>query len=547
MRHFKFKVSSEFEEPIDNIISSLLPHKNFNLDEAKGVIEEFSRTLPVVETSGVYFIFLTVIDRLSVSRLYLRNHSTVLSREVFEHAVLGGLRDIILLEDFDAVSFFGEYSKNFDLSIPAQFEEATAFAYSVLMEKYDELFEKATPTQEGMSWLTILKQNLNYALTAKMLSVAAAILTEGRQQERSVTRGPDASRKFLAEALADVNSRVQDIFSDKGSRFTETAITSFNTSKLFDERNRIMSRSLYYMGIDPIDDVMPVRTQDIVTVVADEGIGKTRFAIDQAYRAIMSGVNVLYICGETAQIKIKKSIESAHCYSLYKLQLRWSEVDDPSSIEGITDEGLNDLQIKINAAQADLYENKEYGQIIFVQSATYENFMETIKSYKDKHNIDLVIVDHVLALTSNGTMTTLGRLNTKSMRVSYLYECEDILVKECNLAFLNTSHPSSVTSKDLKDGKSPGARSGAESSDSTKYSSIVCVLNNTPELRKQDIVLMYITKLRDEPNTADACVLKRTGFANIHVFDPKLQYLGSKDKGNTTEVLEALFMDEEDE
>lgn len=544
MKHFKFKVSSEFEEPIDNIISCLLPHKNFDIDAAKGVIEEFGRTLPVVETSGVYFVFLTIIERLNVSKLYLRNHGTVLSREVFEHAILGGLRDVLLLEDFDAVAFFGEYSKNYDLSIPTQFEEATAFAYSVLMEKYDELFEKAIPTQEGWSWLTILKQNLNYALTAKMLSISAAILTEGRQQDKTISRGPDEARKFLAAALADVNSRVQDVFSDTCNRFTETAITSLAASKLFDEKHRVQTRPLYYMGIDPIDDVMPIRTQDIVTIVADEGMGKTRFAIDQAYRALMAGVNVLYICGETEQFKIKKKIEATHCYALYQLQLRWNEVDDPSLIEGISDAMLEDLQIKINAARADLYENKDYGEFICVQSSIYENFMDTIKSYKDKHNIDLVIVDHILALTSDGTMTTLGRLNTKQMRVSYLYECEDILVKECNIAFLNTSHPSFSTSKDLKDGRAPGARSGAESSDSTKYSSVVGVLNTTPELKKQDIVLMYITKLRDEPNTADACVLKRLGFSNIHIFDPKLQYLGSNDKGNSDEILDALFMDE---
>lgn len=547
MKHFKFKVSSEFEEPIDNILSCLLPHENFDVEEAKGVIEELGRTLPVGETGGVYFVFLTILDRLSVTRLYMRNHTTVLSREIFEHAVLGGLRDIMLLEDFDAVSFFGAYSKNYDLSIPTQFEEAVAFTYSILMEKYDELFEKAVPTQEGLSWITILKQNLNYALTAKMLSVAAATLTEGRQNERTLSRGPDDARKFLMDALADVNSRVHDAFSDTGSRFMVTSYTSLNVSRRFDESHKLKVKPLYYMGIDPIDDVMPIRTQDIVTVVADEGIGKTRFAIDQAYRAILAGANVLYICGETDEKKIKRSIEAAHCFTLYKLQLRWSEVDDPSTIEGVTDADLSDIEVKIAAAQADLYENKDYGTFSTVQSAVYETFLSTIKNIKDEYNIDLVIVDHVLALTSDGTITTLGRLNTKSMRVSFLYECEDILVKECDLAFLNLSHPSVITSKDLKEGRTPGARSGAESSDSTKYSSVVCVLNTTPELRKQDIVLMYITKVRDAPNTFDTCVLKRLGYSNIHVFDPKLQYLGSGDKSNSSDILDALCIDEEDE
>ena len=173
-------------------------------------------------------------------------------------------------------------------------------------------------------------------------------------------------------------------------------------------------------------------------------------------------------------------------------------------------------------------------------------FEEQIRHCCDKSNIDLVIVDHVLALRSTGAYTTYGRLVSKQMRVSYLYECEDNLVKECNLAFLNTSHPSVETSTDLKQGRTPGARSGAASADSTKYSSIVCVLNNTPELRKQDIVLMYITKLRDEPNVADTIVLKRLGYTNVHIYDPKYQYLGEGKNTGKLDITEDLFISEED-
>lgn len=45
-----FKVSSDSEETIDNILSSLLPHANFDVTEAKSVVEEFFRTLPLEET-----------------------------------------------------------------------------------------------------------------------------------------------------------------------------------------------------------------------------------------------------------------------------------------------------------------------------------------------------------------------------------------------------------------------------------------------------------------------------------------------------------------
>lgn len=542
-----FKVSSESDETIDCILSSLLPHENFNVEEAKAVSEEFFRTLPIDETDGLYYVFLKILQRLNLVKMYLSNADTVLRRDIFDNAVLSGVNTILYEQGFDALKFFGLYGRNFDLNVPTQFEEAASFVYSVCMDKYDELYAKKIPTTEGMSWINILKTQLEQNLTAKLISLAATTLTEGRIVDGTLKRGPSEARKFLADALTEVNNRVLDIYTDLNNRTTGTAITSLMASKQFDEKHRISVRDLFYTGIDPIDDVMPIRTQDIVTVVADEGIGKTRLVIDWAYRAIMSGVNVLYICGETGDIKIKKYIEAMHLYKKYGIQLKWTELDDPTTIPDIDMDALEDLQVKINTTLADLYEGEGHGTFVLMQSAIYETFPETIHEYKDKYNIDLVIVDHVLALGCNGAMTTSGRLQTDHLRIGYLYKCEDVLVKECNLAFINTSHPSTQTSMDLKAGKTPGARSGAESAYSTRYSSVVCVLNTTPKLKKQDIVLLYVTKMRDEANTSDACVLKRMGYSNVHIYEPALQYLGNGGK-ETSDISDtsALFLDEED-
>lgn len=547
MKFFSFKITPELEETLDCIISCLLPHKNFNLVEAKGVIEELERTISVDECSGVYYIFLKALSRLSVARMYLAGTETILRREMFDHAVSGSISELILKPAFDAQAFFMAYGRTFELSVPAQFAEAASFAYTEAMNKYDELFDKAVATAEGLVWVNLLKQRMEEELTKKMLSTAANILVEGKNDDKSLRRGAAESRRFLSEALADVNQRITSIFTDLGSRTVGTTITSFNSSKQFDEKNRITVKDLYYTGIDPLDIQQPIRTQDIVTIVADEGVGKTRFAVDQAYKALMAGVNVLYICGETAQVKIKGAIEAAHIYNKYQLQLKLKEIEDPTTIKDATLEQIEDISIKINAALVDLFENPAYGKLTLMQSANYEEFEEQIRHCCDRAKIDLVVVDHVLALRSTGAFTTYGRLTTKQMRVSYLYECEDCLVKECNLAFLNTSHPSVETSTDLKQGRSPGARSGAASADSTKYSSIVCVLNNTVELRKQDMVLMYITKLRDEPNIADTIVLKRLGYTNIHLYDPKYQYLGEGKNTGKIDITDDLFISGEEQ
>lgn len=548
MRTFRFRMTSELEETIDKIISSMLPHKSFDLVAAKSVAEELNNTITVDECYGVYYIFLKILNRLNIARLYLQNTATILRRDVFEHALAGAITDIILSPSFDAQQFFNSYNQTFNLEVPQQLSDAASYAYSVCMDKYDELFALEVPTSEGMSWVNMLKQRMEYNITAKMLSTAAQILTEGITSERNVKRGPAESRRFLIDALADVDQRVQSIFASTSSFSTGTTICNYDASRQFHANNKLAIKDLYYTGITPIDDLVPIRTQDIITVVADEGTGKTRLAIDQVYRALMAGNNVLYICGETSQEKIARYLEALHCFELYGLQLYWKEIDDPTTIKDKTFEEIEEISIKINAAIADFYENTNYGKITLLQHAHYEDFSDEMQYYKNKANIDLVVVDHILALKSTGSMTTQGRLTTRQLRVSYLYECEDTLVKELDLAFINISHPSVQTSADLRAGKAPGARSGAESSDSTRYSSMVLVLSTNEELKKKDLIKVYVTKVRDIPNIYDAIILKRLGYSNKHVFDPALQNDGNTQRQDLSD-LEDLYLDtfEEDD
>lgn len=547
MKTFKFRMTSEFEEIIDKIISSMLPHDAFDIVAAKDVAEELNNTIAVDECYGIYYIFLRVLNRLNIAKLYLQNTATVLRREVFDNALAGAISEIILSDSFDALQFFSSYNQSFNLEVPQQLNDAASFAYSVCMDKYDELFALAVPTSEGMSWVDLLKQRMEYNITAKMLSQAAQILTDGITADRKVRRGPAESRKFLSDALADVNQRVQSIFSSSDSYTSGVTIHNYNEAVQFIKSRNMVIRDLYYTGITPLDDAVPVRTHDIITVVANEGVGKTRFAIDQAYRATIAGNNVLYICGETGQEKVMGFIYSLHCYELYGLQLQWKEVFDPTIIPGKTIEEIEDISIKINAAIADFNDNPNYGKVSYLQHGCYEKFDETIRYYKDKNNIDLVIVDHILALKSDGSNTSLGRLTTRQLRVSYLFECEDILVKDCNIAFLNTSHPSLQASHDLEAGRTPGSRTGAESADSTRYSTMVFVLNTNDSLKKQDLVKLYITKLRDIQNIYDPIILKRFGFSNKHIFDPALQSLNGNATKQSVEDLDSMFVDAIDE
>lgn len=548
MHYFDFRITSEIQETLNKILSGCLPHENFDVDLAKTALEDLFRTVPIEETYGVTFLFFKVLKNMSTLKMYMSGYKDVLRRDVFDAALSASLDTAIISEGFDAKTFFDEFSVTFNLDIPSEMYDAKSFVYSEALNLYDELFEMAIPTSECSTWIATLRESIEHNITGRMISIAGQALTQGVPVDRKLYRGAADARKLMQFMVSDVNGRVASMNADMTSRHTATVLSSFEKSKEFDEKNKIQIKPLYHMGIDPIDRLFMLSTQDIVTVVADEGVGKTRFAIDQAYRAIMEGCNILYICGETAQIIVKKSLEAMHIFNMYGLQFKPRELLDPSTIEVDDMDKLEEYIVKINNATRDFYENPNHGKFVPLQSVYYETFSEEVKKCVEAYDIEMVFVDHVLALESNGNITPLGRLQTKPTRVTYLYQCEDVLVKEYNIAFFNTSHPSTKTSEELRSGRKPSSRAGAESAESSRYATMVVVLGTNDELKAQDMVIMYVNKIRSDAPIVDDIVLKRNGYGNRHDYDESLQHYaqGARSQFSEAEALALYGEDEED-
>ncbi len=299
MRYFDFRVSSENQDTVYKILSGCLPHENFDIDLAKTALEELFRTVPMEETYGTTYMIFSVLKNMSALRMYMSGYTKTLRREIFENAVQAGVGTVIISEGFRAKDFFSEYGKTYNLDVPSDMFDATSFVYSEAMAVYDELFEMAIPTSECQSWLNVLRERLEYDITSKSISLAAQTLSTGVPVGKEIYRGAKDARSLMQFMVTDVNRRVTDMNADMSNRHIASPINSFDDSKIFDERNAFQIKELYNMGFEPIDGKYMVSTPDIITIVADEGVGKTRFAVDQAYKALMAGCRVLYICGET--------------------------------------------------------------------------------------------------------------------------------------------------------------------------------------------------------------------------------------------------------
>lgn len=544
MQYFDFRITGENRDTIYKILSGCLPHENFDPEYAYKGLEELFRTVPIEETYGIMYIFFKAFRNMQTLKMYMNGFSTILRRESFDAAVQGGVTQILKDEAFRATEFFEEYNKTFNLDIPQEYSNAQSFVYTEALAVYDELFEMAIPSNECETWINILKESLEAELTKQVLSLGGKALAKGVVVDRQLYKGAESARKLLHAATTEVDARITVMHGSLTNINIATPITSFESSKEFDQKNSFKIRELYCMGFEPIDDHYRIRTPDIITIVGDEGVGKTRFAVDQAYKALVSGCNVYYICGETSILELKKRLEAQHIYNMYGLQFSPRELMDFDKLDVDDYEQLDEYIVKINNATRDLYENPCHGKLILQQSVYYETFSQDVRKYHEAYKLDIVFVDHVLAMQSNGDITPMGRLINKQARVTYLFQQEDLLVKELNISFFNTSHPSTHTSQELRQGIKPTNRAGAESAESSRYASFIGILTTNDQLKQHDMVMMYVNKIRSDAPITDAIVLKRSGYGNQHIYRRDIQQYAQQVERLSEEDTLSLIDDE---
>lgn len=521
MEYIAYKITSDQQAMLDKIISGVLPHENFDSDVASDVLSDLFDTLRENEVYGVYYVIFHIFKNIKAVHLYRKSFGTILNRNVFESSVATSVQELIKREEFGANLYFRDYGKTYNLEIQAELNDAVDFCYTELMNKYDELFEMAVPTGESLAHIEVLKEDMKITMSQIATTIQGQILTTGYQYKYSTLRGYSDWLSFTDGCMRELSVR----FSDKlSARYTPSVISSYDDSLRFNEENKMEIRPLYYMGWEPIDNITCINTGDILTIVATEGVGKTRLVIDQVLKALLAGVNCMVICGETNKAEMKYNIESAVICHFTGMQLKFTEIADPTKIAHDTEEELEDIILTINTTLSAFYENDLYGTIQYEQSMKYEHFDEDIRKLKEKNPFDIVFVDHVAALDSTGEITSEGRLTTTNSKLNYLYKAEDVLTKDLGLAFVNTNHTSNDAEDKLSRGKEVGTRIGGNSSATSKWSGIMVLLQQTSDLKRNDCVMLTAKKIRRENTPEYPIILRRSGYGNIHTYDPELQY-----------------------
>lgn len=532
-----YKINSEQQEMMDTIISGILPHKNLDTEVASKVIAELKKFLLFKDLYGIYYVFWRIINNIELIDLYRSGYSKSINKEILDRSLQASLGDLITRESFDSERYFGDFGQTFNLSIATERNNAMNFVYTNIMGKYDELMEMAVSSSESLATVSLLRDNMKMSMSALAVALQSQILQDGIYYNKKSYHGYGDWLAFTTLIHNEISSRFSRGSLSKRHAFTQ--IGNYEESMIYDNENSKDIHSLWYMGWSPVDDRFPINTHDIVTIVADEGTGKTRIVVDQAYRALVAGNNIVIVCGETDEFKIKRFIESRHIWETYHRQLSLQELNDPSIIAVSDLEEKIELENMIIAATTDLYDNPRYGKLILVQNMTYESIEEQLREEYKNTPFDIVFIDHVAALDSSGRYVNGDRLGTMQEKITHLYRVEDVLAKELNLAFVNTSHTNNDTAAAIKRNKETGVRIGGQSAATTKYASIVILIRQPEDLKKSDQIVLEFKKIRDHEPITMPLVLNRNS-SNEHIYIEEYQYL-VKGEFIENEDLESLY------
>lgn len=502
------EINSDICLILDNIISGMLPHENFNEDLIHELISELTLTVHSDELYGFYFIVYKIFENMEHYAVMRRAKSVRLTKETFEQSLRTGITSLILDSDFDSKRFFSEYGKSFNIDIPKEKEDASDAAYSICLEKYDELFELKYKTEDVYNEFNLIKNELKKIYCVASINAGATVLVDGENERGEIKSGSDVYINYMESMLAEIKERFSTM--EEKAENPTVKLDSYESAEKFRSDNLITLKDVYTSHIEPIAESFTYRSQDIVTYVANEGVGKTSFVIGEVYDALMQGVNVLMYSGETATIKVAAMLESIHIFKMYGLRFRVEDLINTDNIVDTPAYTRDRLAEMINSARIDLYNGESYGKLSLNLSFAYAHTREVISNEFASTHYDLVVIDHTAAMdrTMDETAYRLGLNNIKNC-IDYLMYCEDKIVKKYNCMFINTSHTNNDAERDIAKGKETGSRITGNSGNVSKYSTFVWLIKTNAELEKNNRRVLEHNKARDYAKILTPIVIDR--------------------------------------
>ncbi|WP_304427998.1 DnaB-like helicase C-terminal domain-containing protein [uncultured Clostridium sp.] len=501
-------------EPLNRLISSMLPHEGYKENLAKDVMVQIEKILSVDEMNMEYYVLCSALKEVQKIKATVTGFKTTLIRDVFDNIITNNISDLIRNPKVGLISWLESNNIPSDLNIETGFDLACQKLYERSMELYDLCYAIMQDTDLALNYIPVLKSAYLGVIANEMLKSQAVILNSSLRDGYKRYSGSEDWLRFTLEKLTEIKTKLEH---SEDKIITIKDVSQGN--KLLEDYQKSLA-PITKWDIPPIDDAFPICSHRLIVLVANEGVGKTTMAVNIAGNAMKDNKRVLYLTGESDIPVVWAKFISNYIYKEFGVFITSQHLADKSS--------LPEDKIKlVNIANATLSKSS----VSISKAFSYKTFYTELVSAYEREPFDLVFIDHTLTMRGQGE---------EYEKVTLLSEALRDFKNEYPVACIVLSHPSSSAKELIAKGKMVSNSPTKASANLSGEADEVFVISDTDMLKKQGLLAIQQYKRRDANPLADYVIIKKKFNVNTYEWDERYQANYGEEEISTESAIENL-------
>lgn len=522
------RFNEELKEVLDNLISGMLPHENYDGSLLMDIEKLILRFIKIEEMELEYLVLMNIVAE--IKKVYLGIEAKVLpkiTRDSVDLILQNDLVRFVSTEGYKYKSWFENKGIPYDFSNEMNIEIAASKLYSEVIDVYDRCFDLQVPSSESVSYMVAYRAAFLDSVAETTVTTQAEILRNGLWYKGSYYKSSEDWAKYMDMFISDLNGRLNDELNEE----TKAINTLEKGIKMLEEA-REAKRPISTFGMPPIDDFIPIVSNRLSVICSKEGTGKTTYGAYLANNVMRDGKKIVYMTGESTDREIYIPVLQNFIYKNFNAFVSQYDIIH-------RDQAPEEVQKIINLGVAKLTESNS---LHLRPAYTYETVYQELVADYEKYKFDVVVIDHSANLISN------GKLKTEKEQIDALAVALRMFKNKYNVSIIVNSHFSTNAQTELtRFGRIYDNSPTRGSSVLSKEADDIFILTVNEKLEKQSMRAFTVFKRRGASKANIGTIMMKVLFnCGEWVYDPKLQ---SNDGFDELEVsaaidnLEAVYSD----
>lgn len=508
-------------EPLNRLISAMLPHEGYKDNLAKDVMVQIEKIISVDEMNMEYYVLCSALKEVQKIKATVSGFKTTLIRDVFDNILTNNISDLIRNPKVGLIKWLDENNIPSDLNIETGFDLACQKLYERCMDLYDLCYSIMQDTELALNYVPVLKSAYLATIGNELLKAQATILNSSLRDGYKRYSGSEDWLRYTLEKLTEIKGKLEH---SEDKIITIKDVSQGN--KLLEDYQKALE-PITKWDIPPIDDSFPICKHRLIVLVANEGVGKTTIAVNVAGNAMKDNKKVLYLTGESDIPVVWAKFISNYIYKEFGVFITSQHLADKSS--------LPEDKIKlVNIANATLSKSG----VSISRAFNYNTFYTELVSAYEREPFDIVFVDHTLTMRGQGE---------EYEKVTLLSEALRDFKNDYPVACVVLSHPSSSAKELIAKGKMVSNSPTKASANLSGEADEVFVISDTDMLKKQGLLAIQQYKRRDANPLTDYVIIKKKFNVNTYEWDERYQSNYGEEEISTETAIENLNSIYEDE